>query len=62
MVGFIGRYEIVTHTNSCFLQMFLWENFSVVALKSMEYSEVTMEEMVSPDCSRRLRPSNNYRP
>lgn len=29
------RYGIVAHVLSCFLQMFMWESFSVVAAKLM---------------------------
>lgn len=27
----IGRYDIVTHTDTCFLQIFLWERYGAIA-------------------------------
>lgn len=39
MVWSVRRYNVVTHVKSCFLRMFLWERFSALALKSMEYLE-----------------------
>lgn len=33
----IRRYDIATDVDSCLLQIFVWEQFSAVALKSVEY-------------------------
>lgn len=45
---------VVTLVIFCFLQMFVCERFSVVALKQMEYPEVTMKEVVPPNGLRRI--------
>lgn len=55
VVRSVGRYDIVTHVDSCFLQMFVWEPFSIVASKLMEYLEVAMEEAACQEGSRSLR-------
>lgn len=34
----LGRYNVVMHVNSSFLQMFLWERFRALAPKQIEYS------------------------
>lgn len=33
IVRVVGRYNVVTHVDSCFIQMFFWERFSVIAPK-----------------------------
>lgn len=38
-------YDVVTQVDSSFLQMFIWEQFSTGAPKSVEYPAVTMEEL-----------------
>lgn len=32
----VGRYDVVTHVDSAFHQIFLWESFGNIAPKSME--------------------------
>lgn len=58
----MGRYNAVKHVDSCFLQIFLWERFSTLTPKPMEFSTVLMEEVVFSDGSRGIRPSNSYKP
>lgn len=36
----LGRSDVVMHVDSSFLQMFLWERFGALALKSNEYSSI----------------------
>lgn len=52
----MGRYDVVTHVDSCFLQMLLCERFSIVALKPLEFSAIMMKEVVFLDGSRRTIP------
>lgn len=52
---FIGRYNIITQVDLCFLQMFLWESFSALAPKSMEYPKAVMEEAMCQDDSKKMR-------
>lgn len=56
------RYDIVIHVDSCFLQMFVWERFFILASKLVDYLKVAMEEAACQNSSRRLRPSNTYKP
>lgn len=44
------------------LQMFLWEQLSILALNSMEYPDGLMEETMFLDGFRRMRPSNTHKP
>lgn len=43
----VGRYDVVTNVDSCFLQMLLWERFYALSPKPMELPHVVMEEAVS---------------
>lgn len=52
VVRSVDRYDVVTHVDSCLLQMFLCEHFFAVAQKPVEYSEVVMENGVSPQTTR----------
>lgn len=57
-----GEVQLVTRVDSCFLKMFLWERFSMIAPKSMEFSIAVMEEVVFPDRSKGTRPYNSSKP
>lgn len=57
-----GEVQLVTHVDSFFFKMFLWERFSMVTPKLLEFSIMVMEEVVFPYGSRATRPSNAYKP
>lgn len=40
VVRSVGRYDVDAHVESCFLPMLLWERFSILAPKLMDYPEV----------------------
>lgn len=58
----MGRYDVVTHVDFSFLHMFIWEHFSEVPPKSITYLAVVMEEVASPDVTRRMNLSDAYKP
>lgn len=45
----MGRYDVMTHVDSRFLQMFIWVWFFMVASKPVEYLAVTMEKVTVTD-------------
>lgn len=46
---------MVTHEDSCFLQIFLWERFGSIAPKPMEFNRVTIINEVVDDKVKKKR-------
>lgn len=39
----VGRYDVVTHAHSSFLQVFIWERSPVIVLMHTEFPTVVMK-------------------
>lgn len=48
----VGRYVVVTHANTSFLQIFHWDSFGALAPKPVEIPTIEMVEVVSDGVSR----------
>lgn len=45
----LGRFYVVTHNNTSFLQLFRWERFKTLGLKPAQYDGVEMIEVEDDD-------------
>lgn len=49
MARSLGRYDLVSHVDSDYLQMFLWEPFRALAHKPVRYSAIVPSEIRHSD-------------
>lgn len=56
-VHYVGRFDVVTHADTSFPQMFLWEHFGSLAPKSIEFLVMETVEVVIDRVSRKKHTS-----
>lgn len=61
IVQSIGRYDVLIHAYTSFLQMFLWEHFRALVPKLVEFATMEMEEVVTVAGTRK-NASSLYKP
>lgn len=52
----------MTYVDTNFLQMFIWEHLLAMARKPIEHPVIVMGKVVSPNDTRRMKPSDAYKP
>lgn len=57
----VGRYDVVKHSNTCFLQIFLWDRINGTAPRLVEFEAVMVVEIVIRGV-RKKKKSHPYMP
>lgn len=58
----LGRYNLVTHADSCFLLKFVRERYPVISPKSMAFPAVITEEVALTDDSKKIKSIGTHKP